>query len=162
MPSGKGCKELFQTPVHWKMSPAELSHTVTYQTSCHHWKEKAPNIHQGTIESHSGTSAGPEENTSRRQSLCSSPCFPHATLIVLAAALWKHSRVWPTHRGSSERHSASGNSPLVLLRPCSPALFKCVLSTMFSFSLDKNKQWCFGTKIQFHSFLWECFLGLSW
>lgn len=151
MLSSKGCKELFKTPVHCKMSPAELSHTMTYQTSCHRWKEKAPNIQQGIIECHSGTSAGPEENRSRRRSLCSSSCFPHATLIVLAAALWKHSRLWHTqallkgtvHLGTTPSCSSSHalvHSLNVCSAPCS------------DLTLTKTSSGALGPKLNFPIF----------
>jgi len=99
------------------MSPAELSHVTIDQTASHQWKEKAPNLQQGSIKPHCGTSVSPEGNTGRTRSLCSSYCFPHTTLAVLAAALWKHSRLW--HRtGFSQWYSTSGNYPLTLCALC--------------------------------------------
>lgn len=144
--------------VSCKVPPAELSHITTYETASHHWKEKADNIQQGIIKSHNRMSLSPEGNAGRRQSLCSSYCFPHTTVTVWAAALWKHSRLWH-YTGFSQWYAVYlGTAPLcfvycVFLKPCSCVFFKWTHSTMFWLNLDKNKQWFFWIKTQFPHFL---------
>lgn len=133
MPSGfhafwQWVERTLNKPVYYKMPPAECSHIRIYQTTSHHWKVKTPNIQQGIIKFHNETSVVPEQNTSRRRSLCSSYCIPHSALTVLAVALWKHSRLWHC-TGFSQWDSVSGSYPLTVHALCiSQAMLLCILS----------------------------------
>lgn len=133
MPSGfrafwQWVQRTLNKPVYYKMPPAALPYVRIYQTTSRHWKVKTPNIQQGIIKFHNETSVVPQQNTSRRRSLCSSYCIPHSTLTVLAVALWKHSRLWHC-TGFSQWYSVSGSYPLMVHALCiSQAMLLCILS----------------------------------
>lgn len=135
MLSGKGCKELFETlqdASSWAFTHSDISNLLSS------WKRK------GTKHS-AGNHWVPQWDTSRSRrehkqetisllQLLLPPCY----FDSISSSIVK-TQPPVTHSGTSQRHRASGNYPLVLLKPCSCALFKCVLSTMCWFSFGKKR-----------------------